>query len=298
MIRVIYLMLSLLSMVAWAPSVSAQGVTQTTLEKIREYRAIYIGAREASVPFSYMVGDEPMGYSIEICDRIADEIKVALDDPALRVVKVPVTSSSRFLMLQTGTVDLECGSTTNTKIRQQLASFGLTTFISGVKAAVRNDSPIQRIADLDGKVIVTTSGTNTERTVRNVLTMRKISGLFKGGRSHRESLGMVISSQADAFVIDDALLSGLIASSAHPEKVRIIDENFGYEPYSIVMRRDDPELKRIVDQTLRGMMQSGELGRLYNKWFLSPIPPKGINLNLPMSDLLKELIRNPNDEGN
>ena len=162
----------------------------------------------------------------------------------------------------------------------------------------RIDDFEQRIADLDGKVIVTTSGTNTERTVRNVLTMRKISGLFKGGRSHRESLGMVISSQADAFVIDDALLSGLIASSAHPEKVRIIDENFGYEPYSIVMRRDDPELKRIVDQTLRGMMQSGELGRLYNKWFLSPIPPKGINLNLPMSDLLKELIRNPNDEGN
>ncbi len=283
---------------AWGSLAHAQGVTQSTLEKIREYRAIYVGHRESAVPFSYMVGDEPMGYSIDICDRITDAIKLALNDAALRVVKVPVTSSSRFLMLQAGTVDLECGSTTNTKIRQQLVSFGLTTFVSGIKAVVRKDSPIRQISDLDGKVVVTTSGTSTERSVRNVLTMRKVSGLFKTGRSHAYSLGMVISSQADAFVIDDVLLSGMVASSAQIDKLRILDENFGYEPYSIVMRRDDPEFKRLVDQTLRGLMQSGELERIYAKWFISPIPPKGINLNLPMSDLLKALIANPNDEGN
>lgn len=298
MMRLLHPLLLLFLVTALGPAVHAQSVTQSTLEKIRDYRAIYVGVREASVPFSYMVGDEPMGYSIEICDRITDAIKAALNDPALRVVKVPVTSSSRFLMLQAGTVDLECGSTTNTRIRQQLVSFGLTTFVSGVKAAVRRDSQVRRIADLDGKVVVTTSGTNTERTVRSVLNMRKVSGLFKAGRSHPDSLGMVVSSQADAFVIDDALLAGLIASSAQSDKLRILEENFGYEPYSIVMRRNDTEFKKIVDQALRGMMQSGELERLYNKWFMSPIPPKGINLNLPMSDLLKELIRNPNDEGN
>jgi glutamate/aspartate transport system substrate-binding protein len=298
MMRLLHPLLLLFLVTALGPAVHAQSVTQSTLEKIRDYRAIYVGVREASVPFSYMVGDEPMGYSIEICDRITDAIKAALNDPALRVVKVPVTSSSRFLMLQAGTVDLECSSTTNTRIRQQLVSFGLTTFVSGVKAAVRRDSQIRRIADLDGKVVVTTSGTNTERTVRSVLNMRKVSGLFKAGRSHPDSLGMVVSSQADAFVIDDALLAGLIASSAQSDKLRILEENFGYEPYSIVMRRNDTEFKKIVDQALRGMMQSGELERLYNKWFMSPIPPKGINLNLPMSDLLKELIRNPNDEGN
>jgi glutamate/aspartate transport system substrate-binding protein len=298
MMRLLHPLLLLFLVTALGPAVHAQSVTQSTLDKIRDYRAIYVGVREASVPFSYMVGDEPMGYSIEICDRITDAIKAALNDPALRVVKVPVTSSSRFLMLQAGTVDLECSSTTNTRIRQQLVSFGLTTFVSGVKAAVRRDSQIRRIADLDGKVVVTTSGTNTERTVRSVLNMRKVSGLFKAGRSHPDSLGMVVSSQADAFVIDDALLAGLIASSAQSDKLRILEENFGYEPYSIVMRRNDPEFKKIVDQALRGMMQSGELERLYNKWFMSPIPPKGINLNLPMSDLLKELIRNPNDEGN
>jgi len=291
-------LLLVIVLAAWGPLAYAQGVTQSTLEKIREYRAIYVGVREASIPFSYMVGDEPIGYSIDICERITDAIKLALNDPALRVVKVPVTSSSRFLMLQAGTVDLECGSTTNTKIRQQLVSFGLTTFVSGVKAAVRQDSPIRHISDLDGKVVVTTSGTSTERMVRSVLTMRKINGLFKAGRSHTHSLSMVVSRQADAFVIDDALLSGLIANSTQPEKLRIIDENFGYEPYSIVMRRDDPEFKKIIDQTLRGMMQSGELERIYAKWFMSPIPPKGIKLNLPMSDLLKALIVNPSDEGN
>jgi glutamate/aspartate transport system substrate-binding protein len=298
MMRLLHPLLLLFLVTALGPAVHAQSVTQSTLDKIRDYRAIYVGVREASVPFSYMVGDEPMGYSIEICDRITDAIKAALNDPALRVVKVPVTSSSRFLMLQAGTVDLECSSTTNTRIRQQLVSFGLTTFVSGVKAAVRRDSQVRRIADLDGKVVVTTSGTNTERTVRSVLNMRKVSGLFKAGRSHPDSLGMVVSSQADAFVIDDALLAGLIASSAQSDKLRILEENFGYEPYSIAMRRNDPEFKKIIDQALRGMMQSGELERLYTKWFMSPIPPKGINLNLPMSDLLKELIRNPNDEGN
>ena len=297
MMRLLHPLLLLFLVTALGPAVHAQSVTQSTMDKIRDYRAIYVGVREASVPFSYMVGDEPMGYSIEICDRITDAIKAALNDPALRVVKVPVTSSSRFLMLQAGTVDLECSSTTNTRIRQQLVSFGLTTFVSGVKAAVRRDSQIRRIADLDGKVVVTTSGTNTERTVRSVLNMRKVSGLFKAGRSHPDSLGMVVSSQADAFVIDDALLAGLIASSAQSDKLRILEENFGYEPYSIVMRRNDTEFKKIVDQALRGMMQSGELERLYTKWFMSPIPPKGINLNLPMSDMLKELIRNPNDEG-
>jgi glutamate/aspartate transport system substrate-binding protein len=244
MMRLLHPLLLLFLVTALGPAVHAQSVTQSTLDKIRDYRAIYVGVREASVPFSYMVGDEPMGYSIEICDRITDAIKAALNDPALRVVKVPVTSSSRFLMLQAGTVDLECSSTTNTRIRQQLVSFGLTTFVSGVKAAVRRDSQIRRIADLDGKVVVTTSGTNTERTVRSVLNMRKVSGLFKAGRSHPDSLGMVVSSQADAFVIDDALLAGLIASSAQSDKLRILEENFGYEPYSIVMRRNDPSSRR------------------------------------------------------
>lgn len=291
------LLVVLATMLACLPA-RGQSVTQTTLEKIREYRAVYVGHREFTVPFSYMVGDEVVGYSMEICDHIIESIKEAVGDTALRVVKVPVTSSSRFLMLQAGTVDLECGSTSNTRIRQQLVAFGLTTFVSGIKSVVRKDSPIRGIADLDGRVVVTTMGTSTERTIRSVLATRKLSARFKAARTHRESLDMVAASQADLFVIDDALLSGLVANSAHGEKLRFLEENFGYEPYAVVLRKDDPEFKKLVDASLRALMASGELERIYNKWFLSPIPPRGINLNIPMSGLLKDLIRKPNDEGN
>lgn len=294
---ILKLLVVLATTVACLPA-HGQAVTQSTLEKIREYRAVYVGHREFSVPFSYMVGDEPVGFSMEICDHIIESIKESVGDTALRVVKVPVTTSSRFLMLQAGTVDLECGSTTNTRIRQQLVGFGLTTFVSGVKAVVRKESSIRGIADLDGRVVVTTMGTSTERLVRSVLSTRKLSARFKAARTHRESLDTVVASQADLFVIDDALLAGLVASSGHAEKLRFLEENFGYEPYAIAFRRDDPEFKKLVDASLRSLMSSGELERIYNKWFMSPIPPKGINLNIPMSDLLKELIRNPNDEGN
>jgi glutamate/aspartate transport system substrate-binding protein len=296
--RAIVCLVSGLMLLLWLPGAMAQGVALTTLEKIREYRAIYVGHREFAVPFAYMVGDEPVGYSIDICDRIVDAIKEAVDDPAIRVIKVPVTTSSRFLMLQSGIIDLECGSTTNTRIRQQQVAFGLTTFVSGIKAVVRKESPINGIADLDGKVVVTTAGTTTERTVRSVLNTRKFSARAKAGRNHGDSLGMVVSSQADVFVADEALLAGLVANSPHASKLRFIDENFGFEPYSIVLRKDDPELKKIVDNSLRKMMSSGELERLYNKWFMSAIPPKGVNLQIPMSNLLRDLIQSPNDEGN
>lgn len=276
----------------------AQATTQTTLDKIREYRAIYVGHRELAVPFAYMVGDEPVGYSMEICDRIVEAIKEAIGDSALRVVKVPVTTSSRFLMLRAGTVDLECGSTTNTKIRQQLVAFGLTTFVSGVKAVVRRDSPIRGISDMDGKMLVTTAGTTTDRLVQAALAPRKLTVRARSGRSHTESLAMVAAGQADVFVADEALLAGLVAGSPHGDQLRLLEDNFGFEPYAITLRKDDPEFKKLVDASLRAMMASGELERIYNKWFMSPIPPKGINLNIPMSGLLKELIRNPNDEGN
>lgn len=296
--RAIVCMVSSLMLLLTLPSALAQGVVQSTLEKIREYRAIYVGHREFSVPFSYMVGEEPTGYSMEICDRIVDAIKEAVDDPAIRVIKVSVTSSSRFLMLQSGVIDLECGSTTNTRIRQQQVAFSLTTFVSGVKAVVRKESPIMGIADLEGKVFVTTAGTTTERTIRSVLNIRKLSARSKAARTHPESLAMVVASQADVFVIDEALLAGLVANSPHADKLRFLEDNFGFEPYAVVMRRDDPEFKKLVDSALREMMKSGEMERLYNKWFMSPIPPKGINLRIPMSNLLKDLIQKPNDEGN
>lgn len=291
------LALALLAPLMSAPAVQAQAYNNPTLEKIREYGAIYVGHREASIPFSYLAGEEVVGYSKDLCDRIVDAIKDRLDDPTLKVVLVPVTSSSRLLMLMTGVIDLECGSTTNTKIRQQQVAFGVTTFVSGVKAVTRKDVGIERIADLDGKVVVTTAGTTVERIVKTVLGARNASARPKSARTHLESLAMVVSKQADAFVLDDAILSGLLADSPDGDKLKLLEENFGFEPYGIALRKNDPEFKKLVDATLNRMMENGELEKLYTKWFMSPIPPKNVNLQIPMSGMLKELLRNPNDNG-
>ena len=288
----------LLALFASLPAAQAQGVTTPTLDRIREHGAIYVAHREASIPFSYMVGDEVVGYSADICERIVGAVREKLGIPALKVVQVPTTSFSRILMLMTGTVDLECGSTTNTKIRQQRIGFSVATFVSGVKALVRKDSGIERNADLSGKVVVTTSGTTTERLVKTVLAARNLpAARAKTASKHSESFAMVVSGQADAFVLDEPIIAGLLANSPDAGKLKLLEENFGFEPYGIGMRRDDPEFKKLVDDTIVGMMKSGEMERLYSKWFMSPIPPNNVNLQIPMSEMLRELLRNPSDAG-
>lgn len=286
-----------LALLSSMQSVLGQSFDKPTLEKIREFGAIYIGHREASVPFSFIDGNEVKGYSMELCNRIADAVKAELGNPNLKVVLVPVTSSSRILMVRTGVIDLECGSTTNTKIRQQGVAFGVTTFVSGVKAVTRKDSGIERIADLDGKVVVTVGGTTTGRLVQTVLAKRNGTVQGKSAANYAESLAMVLAKQADAFVLDDALLSALLAASPEADKLKLLDENFGLEPYGIALRKDDPKFKKLVDATLIGLMKSGEMETLYNKWFMSSIPPKNINLQMPLSDRLKDLFRNPDDTG-
>ena len=278
-------------------SSNAQNINVPTMQRIQEHGTIYVGHREASVPFSYYDGDKVVGYSKDLCDKVVATIKQQLNNPALNVVLVPVSSNSRIMALVTGMIDLECGSTTNTKIRQNTVAFSVTTFVSGVKAMVREDSGIKLLADLDGKVIITTAGTTTERTVKTLLATRKLAAREKSGLSHSDSFQQVVKKNADAFVIDDILLSGLIANSANGVPMRILDENFAFEPYAIAMRRDDPEFKALVDSSLKALMKSGELETIYNKWFLGPIPPYGASLNVPMSDLLKQAIQAPNDDG-
>lgn len=288
----------LLALSASLPTVQAQGVTTPTLDRIRENGAIYIAYRESSIPFSYMIGDEVVGYSSDICNGVVGAIREKLGLPALKVVQVPTNSFSRILMLMTGSIDLECGSTTNTKIRQQRIGFSVTTFVSGVKVLVRKDSGIERVSDLAGKVVVTTSGTTTERLVKTVLAARNLAAArAKTASKHPESFSMVVSRQADAFVLDEPILAGLLANSPDAGKLKLLEENFGFEPYGIGMRRDDPEFKKLVDDTIVGMMKSGELEKLYNKWFMSPIPPNNVNLQIPMSEMLRELLRNPSDAG-
>lgn len=292
------LVLVLLALATSLPGAQAQGITEPTLDRIRANGTIYVGHREASIPFSYMVGDEVVGYSTDLCDRVIDAVRDKLGMPALKVVRVPVTSFSRILMLMTGSIDLECGSTTNTKIRQQRIAFSVTTFVSGVKAMVRKDTGIERMTDLSGKVVVTTSGTTTERTVRSVLAARKLpAARTRTAGKHVESFSMVVSRQADAFVLDEPILAGLLANSPDAEKLKLLEENFGFEPYGLAMRREDPEFKKLVDDTLVGMMKSGEFERIYDKWFMSPIPPNNHNLHMPMGEMLREQLRTPNDSG-
>lgn len=288
----------LFALSASLPAVQAQGVTEATLDRIREHGAIYVGHREASIPFSYMIGDEVVGYSADICEQIVVAVREKLGIPGLKVVQVPTTSFSRILMLMTGSIDLECGSTSNTRIRQQRMAFSVTSFVSSVKALVRKDTGIERIADLASKVVVTTSGTTNERLVRTVLAARNLPATrAKTASKHVESFSMVLSRQADAFVLDESILAVLLANSPDAGTFQLLEENFGFEPYGIGMRRDDPEFKKLVDDTLIGMMKSGEMERLYNKWFMSPIPPNNINLQMPMSEMLRNLLRNPSDIG-
>ena len=288
----------LFALSAALPVAQAQGVTTPTLDRIRDHGAIYVGHGEASIPFSYMVGDDVVGYMTDVCDRVVDAIREKSGIPGLKMVRVPASTFSGALLLLTGSLDLDCSATSaNTRIRQQRVAFGFTTFVSGIKALVRTDVGIDRITDLAGKVVVTTAGTGMDRVVRTVLAKRNIAARAESALTNADAFSMVLSRQADAFVLDEVILAELLAASPGRSSLKSLVENFGFEPYGIVMRRDDPEFKKLVDDVLAAMMKSGEMERLYNKWFLSPIPPNNVNLQIPMSDLLRELLRNPSDTG-
>ena len=271
-----------------------------TLEKIRHYGAIYIGHRESSVPFSYLDADgKVIGYSWDLCERVTDAIKARLNRPDLTVVPVPVTSSSRQMILEAGTIDLECGSTTNTDQRQRYVGFSVTTFVAGVKALVKKDSGIRSIKDMKGKTVVTTSGTTSDAYVKAAAFRQGVFPNFRVGRDHDDSLRQLLRGDADVMVLDDVLLQGLLVDVPEADKFKLVvlEESYAYEPYGMMLRRNDLEFKKLVDDALIALMKSGELTRIYAKWFTSPIPPKGGNLNLPMGDLLKQLILTPNDKG-
>ena len=278
----------------------AQELRSPTLEKIRDFGAIYIGHREASIPFSYLdEAGKPLGYSIELCERVVDAVKAHLGRPDLKVVYVPVTSGSRQMVLEAGTIDLQCGSVTNTIQRQRYVAFSVTTFVAGVKALVRKDSGIRSIRDMKGKVVVTTSGTTSDTYVKAAAARQGLYLNYRVGRDHDESLHQLLDGQADVMVLDDVLLKGLLLGRSERDAYAVVmlEDNFAAEPYGLMLRRNDPGFKRLVDDTLVGLMRSGEFARIYDKWFVNPIPPSGKRLDLPMSDLLKQLIETPNDRG-
>jgi glutamate/aspartate transport system substrate-binding protein len=282
---------------AIAGTAQAQELTGT-LKKIKDTGAITVGHRESSVPFSYLDDkQQPIGYAMDLCMKIVDAVKTELKMPNLKVNLQPVTSSNRIPLLQNGTIDLECGSTTNSVVRQQQVSFGPTYFVINVTAAVKKTSNINSLADLGGKTISTTSGTTSVPLLKAYEKTKAVEVKEIYGKDHAESFLLMADDRSQAFVMDDILLAGQIANSRNPNDFKIIQESLRQEPYSMMLRKDDPQFKALVDKTIGGVMKSGEIERIYFKWFQSPIPPKGININFPMTPAIREAFKNPNDKG-
>lgn len=272
--------------------VSAAG----TLEKVQSDRVIVIGTRDASPPLAYSLGaGRYVGYHVDICQRVAEAVRVQLKLRELAVRWQLVTSQNRLDLLRNGTVDLECGSTTNNRARQDLVAFAPTTFVTNVRTAVRADSGITSVAQLAGKTVATTTGTTSVKLLR---AHERAAGIdFKEvlGKDHAQSFLLLEQGQADAFVMDDNILAGNIVNAKDPAGFRIVGESLAQEPIAIVYRKDDPAFKAVVDGTVKALMGSGELERIYAKWFTSPIPPRNANVNIPMSPALKAAIAQPND---
>ena len=269
-----------------------------TLKKIKDTGVIKVGHRDASIPFSYLDDkQQPIGYSMELCARIVDAVKVELKMPKLKVELVPVTSQTRVPILTGGNIDMECGSTTNSKERQKQVSFAFTTFYTGTKLLVKKASGIKSYKDLKGKTVAVTQGTTNERAIKGLNDKDNLGMSFIHAKDHNESFLTVDTGRAVAFPMDDILLYSLVASSKNPGEWTIVGEFLSDDPYGIMIRRDDPQWQEFVNKVIGGLMKSGEIRKIYAKWFQAPIPPKGVNLNVPISTKLEGLIKNPNNEG-
>ncbi|PIX75558.1 MAG: amino acid ABC transporter substrate-binding protein, partial [Rhodocyclales bacterium CG_4_10_14_3_um_filter_68_10] len=284
----------LLAIALMSVPAAAQELTGT-LKKIKDTGVVKIGHREASIPFSYLDDKQrPIGYGVDICMKIVDAVKTRIKMPKLKVEFVPVTSQTRIPILTGGNIDMECGSTTNSVERQKQVAFAPTYFMTGTKLIVKKSSGIKGYDDLKGKTVVFTQGTTNERAMKAYNDEKKLGINFIPAKDHAESFLAVETGRAAAFPMDDILLYSLRASAKKPGDYAVIGEFLSDDPYGIMMRKDDSAFKELVDKTVVGLYKSGEINKIYRKWFQSKIPPKGINLGFPMSDALKELVKHPN----
>lgn len=276
----------------------AQAQPSETLEKIKESGFISIGHRDAYVPFSYVISSgAPIGYSIDLCMKIVDAVKEKLKLPNLQIKYTSVTAQNRIPLLQNGTIDLECGVTTNSVARQEQVAFSPSYFSANITAAVKKSSGIKSFADLAGKTAVATSGSTGVQLLRVHRRNENLDVKETFGKDAPSAFLDLAGDRAAAFVTDDVVLAGLIATSAKPEDYKILTESLRSEPYGAMLRKGDPQFKSLVDQTITGIMKSGEINEIYAKWFMRPVPPRDVSLNFPQSDTVKELFRNPNDKG-
>jgi glutamate/aspartate transport system substrate-binding protein len=269
-----------------------------TLQKIKDAGAITLGHRESSVPFSYYDDNQRViGYAMDLCYRIVDAVKSNLKVNGLEVKLNPVTSATRIPLIANGTVDLECGSTTNNLEREKQVSFTITHFVTANRFVSKKSANLKTVDDLKGKTIVSTSGTTNIKQINEIGAERHLDLNIIAAKDHAEAFLMVETDRAAAFVMDDILLSSLVATSKSPADYVISAKALSVEPYGIMLRRDDPAFKKVVDDEMTATYKSGAINAIYEKWFLKPIPPKGVNLNVPMSPAFKKVVANPTDTG-
>ena len=266
-----------------------------TLKKVKETGSITIGFRESSVPFSYLDDkQQPVGFAMDVCAKIVDAVKKELKLTKLEVKLNPVTSATRIPLMANGTIDLECGSTTNNAERQKQVWFTNTHFLTASRYVTKKASNIKKIDDLKGKTIVSTSGTTNIKQATEANVAKNLGMTILPAKDHAEAFLMVETDRAVAFVMDDILLASLVAGSKTPAAYKISDDAFSLpEPYGIMLRKDDAEFKKVVDAATAALYKSPDGTKIYNKWFTQPIPPKGLNLNVPMSAQMKKQFANP-----
>jgi glutamate/aspartate transport system substrate-binding protein len=286
-----------LTLLAFAVAVPVEA-QEGTLKKIKDTGAITIGHRDASIPFSYYDDkQQPVGYTVDLCLRIVDAVKSELKLPKLDVRYQLVTSANRIPLMANGTIELECGSTTNNLERQKQVGFTITHFVTATRWVAKKASNIKALSDLKGKIVVSTAGTTSLKQITETNAAQKLGMNIISANGFPEAFQMVESGRAVAFVMDDILLYSLAAQSRNPGDYAISAETFSVEPYGIMVRRDDAAFKKVVDNAMIRIYKSGEINKIYDKWFLKPIPPRGLNLNVPMSAQFKKVIANPTDSG-
>ncbi|CAM3708073.1 amino acid ABC transporter substrate-binding protein [Roseateles saccharophilus] len=278
------------ALVAGAAAVHAED----TLKKVKDSGVITMGVRESS-GLAYTIGDgKYVGYHIDVCHRVITDLEKALGRK-LETKYQPVTSANRIPLTVNGTVDLECGSTTNNVARQKDVAFAVTTYVEEVRIAVKAASGITSIKQLNGKTVATTTGTTSVQTLRKHERATGVDFKEVFGKDHADSFLLLDSGRADAFVMDGSILAKNIATSKNPADFKIVGEVLSVEPIAIMMRKDDPAFKKAVDDSIKGMMKSGELAKIYDRWFMQPIPPTNTKIGLPLSAANKDAWANPND---
>ena len=267
-----------------------------TLAKIKSSGTVNLGVRDSSGLGFTIGGGKYVGFHTEMAERISGDLRKKLGLSSLTVKFQPVTSQNRIPLIENGTVDLECGSTTNNAARQKQVSFAVTTYVEEVRIAVKANSGITSISQLNGKKVATTTGTTSVQLLRKHERANGVNFEEVFGKDHADSFLLLESGRADAFVMDGQILAGNIAKAKNPADFKIVGEVISVEPIAIMLRKDDPAFKKLADDTLKDLMKSGEIGKIYDKWFMQPIPPKNTRVGLPASEATKAAWANPNDK--